>query len=102
MSWGDGDGEYSATMSTVGDDSTGITSPAVSVTNNLAQSTSNRVNDENLLLDGCSNSTFSISGWLVQTKVFDEPETKNHAITSWMIKEMSYGEAQEIDPGSIP
>ncbi|MED5486138.1 MAG: hypothetical protein VYB40_00345 [Candidatus Thermoplasmatota archaeon] len=101
VSWGDGDGEYSATMSTVGDDSTGITSPAVSVTNNLAQSTSNRVNDENLLLDGCSNSTFSISGWLVQTKVFDEPETKNHAITSWMIKEMSYGEAQEIDPGSI-
>ncbi len=101
VAWGSGNGEYSTTLSTVQDDSTEVTSPVVSVNNKLALSSSNHVDDEDLLLNGCSNTTYSISGWLVQSKVFDEPETKNHALTSWMVKEMPYDDAQNVEPGSI-
>jgi hypothetical protein len=71
------------------------------VTNKLASSTSHHVDADELELEGCENSTFSISGWLVQTKIFDQPQTADPAITSWMVIEMPYSEAQDVEAGTI-
>ncbi|MEC8926925.1 MAG: hypothetical protein VYB17_01525 [Candidatus Thermoplasmatota archaeon] len=99
VTWGTSDGEYSTSISS--DSSTGLTTTSISVTNKLASSTSRHLDADELELEGCDNSTYSISGWLVQTKIFDQPQTTNHAITSWMIMEMPYSEAQDVEPGSI-
>jgi len=99
VTWGSSDGEYSTSFSS--DSSTGLSTHSISVTNKLASSTSRHLDADELELEGCENSTYSISGWLVQTKIFDQPQTTNHAITSWMVMEMPYGEAQDVEPGSI-
>ncbi len=90
VSWGDG---YEVENN---EDGTGIT-----VTNTLSSSTSNHLESEDITLQHCENSTYSISGWLTQTKVFDQPQTSTSAIASWMILEKPYSEAQEIKPGSV-
>ena len=99
VTWGSSDGEYSTSFSS--DGSTGLTTHSISVTNKLASSTARHLDADELGLEGCENSTYSISGWLVQTKIFDQPQTTNHAITSWMVMEMPYGEAQDVEPGTI-
>ncbi|PDH26340.1 MAG: hypothetical protein CND85_03030 [Marine Group II euryarchaeote MED-G33] len=81
--------------------STDIGTESISVTNKLASSSSRHLVDDSIELNGCENSTVTISGWLVQTKVFDEPQTTTHAITSWMIYAMPYEQAQDVEPGSI-
>ena len=77
-------------------DGTGIT-----VTNTLSSSTSNHLEGEDIILQSCENSTYSISGWLTQTKVFDQPQITTSAIASWMILEKPYSEAQDVKPGSV-
>ncbi len=89
VTWGDG---YEVKNN---QDGTGVT-----VTNTLSSSTSNHLEGEDIRLETCENSTYSISGWLTQTKVFDQPQTSNKAITSWMILEMPYNDAQDVRPGS--
>ena len=83
------------------DSSTDVTAHSISVTNKLSNSESRHLIDDSIDLNGCENSTVTVSGWLVQTKVFDDPQTTTHAITSWMIYAMPYGEAQDVEPGSI-
>ena len=73
----------------------------VEVTNKLAASSSNHLDSEEIELLDCENSTYSISGWLTQTKVFDQPLTATSAIASWMILEKPYNEAQDVKPGSV-
>ena len=73
----------------------------VVVTNKLAASSSNHLEGEEIELLDCENSTYSISGWLTQTKVFDQPLTATTAIASWMILEKPYSEAQDVEPGSV-
>lgn len=107
VSWGSSDGEYSTSMGS--DSSTDIGTQSISVTNKLSSSSSRHLVDDSVELNGCetfdddagSNSVVTISGWLVQTKVFDEPQTTTHAITSWMIYAMPYEQAQDVEPGSI-
>ena len=99
VTWGSSTDEYSTSMDS--DSSTGVTTHSISVTNKLSSSESRHLIDDSINLDGCENSTVTVSGWLVQTKVFDEPQTTTHAITSWMIYAMPYGEAQDVEPGSI-
>ena len=88
-SWGD---DYEVTVNQDGTEA--------AITNTLSSSTSNHLDGEDVGLQTCENSTYSISGWLTQTKVFDQPQTRNKAITSWMILQMPYDEAQEVRPGS--
>ncbi|MEE2759470.1 MAG: hypothetical protein VYA86_05790 [Candidatus Thermoplasmatota archaeon] len=97
-SWGTSDGEYSVT---IGDsDNVGSSAKDMSVTNKLAPSSSNHViGDEEII--GCENSTYSISGWLAQTKIFDQPQVTTSAVASWMILEKPYTESQDIKPGSV-
>ena len=99
VTWGTSTGEYSTSMDS--DSSTDVTAHSISVTNKLSNSESRHLIDDSIDLNGCENSTVTVSGWLVQTKVFDEPQTTTHAITSWMIYAMPYGEAQDVEPGSI-
>ena len=99
VSWGSSNGEYSTSMDS--GSSTDIGTESISVTNKLASSSSRHLVDDSIELNGCENSTVTISGWLVQTKVFDEPQTTTHAITSWMIYAMPYEQAQDVEPGSI-
>jgi len=99
VSWGSSNGEYSTSMDS--GSSTDIGTQSISVTNKLASSSSRHLVDDSIELNGCENSTVTISGWLVQTKVFDEPQTTTHAITSWMIYAMPYEQAQDVEPGSI-
>ncbi|MEE2748106.1 MAG: hypothetical protein VX473_06545 [Candidatus Thermoplasmatota archaeon] len=99
VTWGTSTGEYSTSMDS--DSSTGITTHSISVTNKLSSSSSRHLVDDSIDLNGCENSTITVSGWLVQTKVFEEPQTTTHAITSWMIYAMPYGDAQDVEPGSI-
>ena len=42
-----------------------------------------------------------LSGWLVQTKTFDNPSDTYPALTSWMIKTMSFSDAQDTAPGEL-
>jgi len=99
VTWGTSTGEYSTSMDS--DSSTGITTHSISVTNKLSSSSARHLVDDSIDLNGCENSTVTVSGWLVQTKVFDEPQTTTHAITSWMIYAMPYADAQDVEPGSI-
>ena len=99
VNWGTSNGEYSTSMGS--DSSTSIDTQSISVTNKLASSSSRHIIDDSIELNSCENSTVTVSGWLVQTKVFDEPQTTVHAITSWMIYAMPYEQAQDVEPGSI-
>ncbi len=97
-SWGTDDGQYSVA---IGDsDNVGSSAKDMTVTNKLASSSSNHaIGDEEII--GCENSTYSISGWLTQTKVFDEPLVSTAAVASWMILEKPYNEALDVKPGSV-
>ena len=97
-SWGTDDGQYSVA---IGDsDNGGSSVKGMTVTNKLASSSSNHaIGDEEII--GCENSTYSISGWLTQTKVFDQPLVSTAAVASWMILEKPYTEAQDVKPGSV-
>ena len=97
-SWGTDDGQYSVV---IGDsDNGGSSTKDMTVTNKLASSSSNHaIGDEEII--GCENSTYSISGWLTQTKVFDQPLVSTAAVASWMILEKPYSEAQDVKPGSV-
>ena len=102
VTWGTGNGEYGTDLSS--DSSTGIHS--ISVTNKLSASSDAHLDADEIELYACENSTFSVSGWLVQTKVFDQPteavtQPNSYAITSWIVKEMSYNDAQDVEAGSI-
>ena len=97
VAWGSSNGEYSTSFDS--DSTTGINS--ISVTNKLSTTSSRQVDGESFVLDECENSTFSVTGWLVQTKIFDQPQTQTHAIASWMVKQMPYEEAGDVTPGSI-
>jgi hypothetical protein len=98
VNWGSSDGEYSANL---GSESTGV--QTVSVTNKLASNSQIHIDDETYNLASCNGSVYTLSGWLVQTKIFDQPisQLSSKAVTSWMVKEMSYGAAQDMDPGSV-
>ena len=97
-SWGTDDGQYSVA---IGDsDNGGSSAKDMTVTNKLASSSSNHaIGDEEII--GCENSSYSISGWLTQTKVFDQPLVSTTAVASWMILEKPYSEAQDVKPGSV-
>ena len=98
VNWGSSDGEYSASL---GSESTGV--QTVSVTNKLAANSQIHIEDETYNLASCDGSVYTLSGWLVQTKIFNQPisQLSSKAVTSWMVKEMSYGAAQDMDPGSV-
>ena len=99
VTWGTSTGEYSTSMDS--DSSTDVTTHSISVTNRLSSSEARHLIDDSVDLNACENSTVTVSGWLVQTKVFDDPQTTTHAVTSWMIYAMPYDEAQDVEPGSI-
>jgi len=99
VTWGSSNGEYSTSFDS--DGSTSITTHSISVTNKLSDTSSRQIDGESYDLDGCENSTFTVTGWLVQTKVFDQPQVQTPAITSWMVKQMPYDDAGEVEPGSI-
>ena len=98
VNWGSSDGQYSASL---GSESTGV--QTVTVTNKLATNSQIHIDGETYNLASCNGSVYTLSGWLVQTKIFDQPVSQltSKAITSWMVKEMSYGAAQDVDPGSV-
>jgi len=98
VNWGSSDGEFSANL---GSESTGV--QTVSVTNKLASNSEIHIEDETYNLASCNGSVYTLSGWLVQTKIFDQPisQASSMGITSWMVKEMSYGAAQDMEPGSV-
>ena len=97
-SWGTDDGQYSVAIGDSNDG--GSSSKDMTVTNKLASSSSNHaIGDEEII--GCENSTYSISGWLTQTKIFDQPQITTAAVASWMILEKPYNEAQDVKPGSV-
>ena len=98
VTWGSSDGEYSASL---GSESTGV--QTVSVTNKLATNSQIHIEDETYNLASCNGSVYTLSGWLVQTKIFNQPisQLTSKAVTSWMVKEMSYGAAQDMEPGSV-
>ena len=98
ISWGTANGEYSASL-----DSESTSVQTVSITNKLSTNSQIHLEDESLNLASCNGSEYTLSGWLVQTKIFDQPNSKlnSYAMASWMVKEMSYGAAQDMDPGSV-
>ena len=96
VTWGSSDGEYSASL---GSENTGV--QTVSVTNKLATNSQIHIEDETYNLASCNGSVYTLSGWLVQTKIFNPPQIETKAVTSWMVKEMSYGAAQDMEPGSV-
>tara|TARA_B110000438_G_scaffold58786_1_gene58853 strand:+ start:6097 stop:7419 length:1323 start_codon:yes stop_codon:yes gene_type:complete len=98
ITWGASNGEYSTSLSS---DSSSVSGPEISVTNKLSSSSSQHYDSDSLELKQCNGTKYSISGWLVQTKVFDQPQISTHAITSWMLMQMPYEEAQEVELGSI-
>ena len=71
-SWGTDDGQYSVI---IGDADNPNSTIDMSVNNKLSSSVSNHISSDEDLREiiGCENSTYSISGWLTQTKVFDQP-----------------------------
>ena len=99
-SWGTDDGQYSVI---IGDADNPNSTIDMSVNNKLSSSVSNHISSDEDLREiiGCENSTYSISGWLTQTKVFDQPLVSTAAVTSWMILEKPYSEAQDVKPGSV-
>ena len=99
-SWGTDDGQYSVI---IGDADNPNSTIDMSVNNKLSSSVSNHISSDEYLREiiGCENSTYSISGWLTQTKVFDQPLVSTAAVTSWMILEKPYSEAQDVKPGSV-
>ena len=98
VTWGSSEGEYSTSL---GSESTGV--QTISVTNKLATNSQIHIEDETFNLASCNGSVYTLSGWLVQTKIFDQPISQlgSKAVTSWMVKEMSYGAAQDVEPGSV-
>ena len=98
VNWGSSDGEFSTNL---GSESTGV--QTISVTNKLATNSEIHIEGETYNLASCNGSVYTLSGWLVQTKIFDQPisQASSMAITSWMVKEMSYGAAQDMEPGSV-
>jgi hypothetical protein len=98
VTWGTSNGEYSTSLSS---DSSSVNEPEILVTNKLSSSSSQHYNADSLELKECNGTSYSISGWLVQTKVFDQPQIPAHAITSWMLYVMPYEQAQDVEPGSI-
>ena len=99
-SWGTDDGQYSVI---IGDADNPNSTIDMSVNNKLSSSVSNHISSDEDLREiiGCENSTYSISGWLTQTKVFDQPLVSTAAVASWMILEKPYSEAQDVKPGSV-
>ena len=99
-SWGTDDGQYSVI---IGDADNPNSTIDMSVNNKLSSSVSNHISSDEDLREiiGCENSTYSISGWLTQTKVFDQPLVSTAAVASWMILEKPYTEAQDVKPGSV-
>ncbi len=96
VTWGDGEGEYSTDFDI--DDMSGT------ITNRLADTSGGQLIDEPFDLRACdeSNGTaFKLSGWLVQTKIFDQPAGEYASVTSWMIQDMKFEDAVDVEPGSV-
>ncbi|MDE0708199.1 MAG: hypothetical protein OSB33_04550 [Candidatus Poseidoniales archaeon] len=98
VTWGSSNGEYSTSFSS---DSSSVSGPEISVTNKLSSSSTQHYDADSLELKECNGTKYSISGWLVQTKVFDQPQVETYAVTSWMLLQMPYEEAQDVEPGSV-
>jgi hypothetical protein len=93
VEWGTGNGEYSTHINSNGMNG--------SITNKLS---SGSALERDYSIAGCNEDgdKISISGWLVQTNTFESPPSGGYpAVTSWIMKEMSYNSAQDVDPGSI-
>ena len=99
VDWGDDEGEYSASLDS---DETGVT--GVTVNNNLAENTAYHypVSRDIILCDEEDDSQFHLSGWLVRTKIFDNPiSNETTSVASWIVKMMPYEDAQDVEPGSL-
>jgi hypothetical protein len=96
VTWGDGEGEYSTDFDIDGMSGT--------ITNRLADTSARQFTDRPFDLRACdeSNGTaFKLSGWLVQTKIFDQPVGEYASVTSWMIQDMNFEDAVDVEPGSV-
>lgn len=115
ITWGTGSGEYSSDFDF--DELNGT------ITNQGTDYPD--ADDENLPLIGCGEMGYGVgpdgdqsatgvsdppwadaneielSGWLVQTKTFDDSSDTYPALTSWMVKTMSFSDAQETPPGDL-
>ncbi len=103
VTWGEGNGEYHATLE---DGESGA--PGVTISNRLG--TPGEL-DEWRKISGCEGNseaapqTVKISGYLLQSKIFENPAGTEAAgtasLVSWVIKMMSYDDALEQEPGSL-
>ena len=104
VTWGEGNGEYHATLE---ENETGA--PGVTISNRLG---SPGTLDEWRDIAGCSSSQAApepvkLSGYLLQSKIFDEPSSTQNggggtaSVASWVIKIMSYDEAKNQEAGSL-
>ena len=99
VDWGDDEGEYSTTLES---DETGVT--GITVNNNLADNTAyhHPIDRDIRICDEEVDSQFHLSGWLVRTKIFDNPISDDTtSVASWIVKIMPYEDAQEVTPGSL-
>ena len=99
VDWGDGEGEYRTSLQS---GETGVT--GITVNNNLAENTAYHypVNRDIILCDEDEDSQFHLSGWLVRTKIFDNPiSNETTSVASWIVKMMPYDDAQDVTPGSL-
>ena len=99
VDWGDGEGEYSASLES---DETSVT--GITVNNNLADNTAYHypVARDILACDEEGGSQFHLNGWLVRTKIFDNPISNGTtSVASWIVKIMPYEDAQDVTPGSL-
>ena len=105
VTWGEGNGEYHVTLE---ENENG--EPGATISNRMG---SPGTLDEWRMVSGCESSPeaapepVKLSGWLVQTKIFDEPSATEStgsgtaSVTSWVIKMMPYSQAQEQESGSL-
>ena len=105
ITWGEGNDEYHATLN---ENESGV--PGATISNKMG---SPGTLDEWRMISGCESSPeaapepVKLSGWLVQTKLFDQPSATEStgggttSVASWVIKMMPYSQAQDQDPGSL-
>jgi len=98
VDWGADEGEYSTSLKT---GETGVT--GITVNNNLGDSTFHYPFERDVnSCPGDNGPEFHLSGFLVRTKIFDVPISNNTAsVASWIIKIMSFEDAQEVEPGDL-
>ena len=84
VAWGTGSGEYS----------TDFEDNNLTIWNNLGASTTDEITV-------VSENESTITGRLVQTRSFESPSRSYRAMASWIVKEMSYSSAQDVDPTDV-